>query len=84
MKKIRNVIRYYVPLCFSEFCGFFCLAVGWASLVGHYFRMQHLYAWTEGDPGMAVSTSVCFVLIGISKIVLAAYAEAERNGNNKL
>ena len=58
----------YIAICLGIVTLFLCGGVTLARLVWK----RPLFLWTEGDPGMAVTTAVCLGFLALAVIVLAA------------
>lgn len=65
---------------FTRMSGLIIIAISLTSLSGHISHHPALYAWTDGA-GMGINTSISFVFVGISLILLSDLRQRKgRNG----
>jgi len=55
--------------------GLLVVAVGFSAALGHLAGIKQLYQWDETHPGMALSTAICFIVLGSAVTMLATLVD---------
>ena len=55
--------------------GLFAMTIGALALLGHIVDLRWMYAWEEGQVGMAVNTAAALMMLGLGSMMQATESE---------